>query len=303
MSAIEKVLSVSLNLDNKEEGEEEQKKLDHKFLYRIQRGQRIIYVKVLDEDILPLSSLIHSKEILSKLRELPRWNDNDWTTLTVSRNPDNDNNGQIETFPDLFAPHSVGDVRALSLSVSGVCQDSLLLFDILTLTPVTKIKDRVSRVAFVRPYDGFVATMILKIAKFEHELEDLKKEIRVYSLLMARGCRAAPRLLGYAYEERTDRIVGILIEDIWGRPAEIGDLQACQNAVREIHDAGILHNDLNPFNFVVSEARVKIIDFETAEIGTDGDGSKRDEEMQGLADKLLGERNESPTPTWVSWRI
>lgn len=184
------------------------------------------------------------------------------------------------------------DVRSLK-----IYPDSLTLFDIASLKHWQTIKDRVSRVVLSLPPEGHLVSAILKIANFAHDLPDLKREIEAYLLLTESGCTAVPGFLGYVYEGHTDRVVGILIEDVVGRPAGIEDLEACQDAVRKLHDAGIIHGDLNQFNFLVSNAGAKIIDFETAEFADchlRESARKKAEEMKGLADKLLGVCNESP---------
>jgi hypothetical protein len=284
MSDFQQVLSCAVDLENKDI-----------FLYRIQREKRIIYVLVRDKDILPDDCLIHSINILGGLRNVPKFNDNDWTTLTVRKNK---STGQVESVKDSWPPHN------LSTRQRRLCGGKL--FDILQLKHVKTIKDRVSRVVLMKPDEGFNKTMILKIAKFKHEVKYLEQEVVIYYRMARRGMMARPRFLGYAYEEHDDRVVGFLLEDTYGRPAEIGDLEACEKAVQELHDNDILHNDLNRFNFLVSDEKVRILDYETAvNVGRCAEDpmiiSMKTAEMNGLAEKLLSANPDPPRPAWGKW--
>ena len=61
--------------------------------------------------------------------------------------------------------------------------------------------------------------------------------------------------------------MGFLIEKIDGGHGEIGDLAACQSIVKHpsLHSLGIVHGDLNKYNFIVGPTRTTlIIDFENA---------------------------------------
>ena len=64
------------------------------------------------------------------------------------------------------------------------------------------------------------------------------------------------------------------------KSASIGDLSDCEPALRKFHSLGLLHGDVNRYNFLVGKDGVKLIDFERFE-GNVTDERKR-KEMQGL---------------------
>jgi hypothetical protein len=217
-------------------------------LYRIRRGPRIVYVNVLHEDIIPWECQTKPSRIRKKLRLVPRWNE-EWTTLTVQKT-----SGAIVSIPDEFAPHFLpeADIRD--------CHD--IRFNILDLTPVTEINDRVSRVML----PGSASTCILKIARFGQEIPGLASEVLIYSTLKSRGFSLAPKFLAYAYEEVEDRIVGILIEDLTGTVPDQQDLDHCERTVRLLHDAGVIHGDAHRYNFLMTDVGAKVFDFEISTV-------------------------------------
>lgn len=189
------------------------------FLYRIRRDSRIAYVSVLHGDIIPQDHRNESFGILSNLRKVPRWNEH-WTTLTVRKSSEG-----IESTVDEFAPH------CLDTEAPGIQHASY--FNLLHLQRVDRISHRVSRVRF----DGD-RIAVLKIAPFQFEVSSLQREISIYAKLMSSGFAFAPKFLGYVYEEVEDRTIGFLIEDIAGRTPGIKDLEACEKAVRLLHEQG-----------------------------------------------------------------
>lgn len=102
-------------------------------------------------------------------------------------------------------------------------------------------------------------TMVAKIARFDWEIPRLEQETRIYRLLQQTDITA--RFLGHIHEE--GRVIGILLEKLEGSFASIEDRAPCEQALRELHDLGILHGDVNRYNFIVSKDGVKLIDFET----------------------------------------
>jgi predicted Ser/Thr protein kinase len=101
-------------------------------------------------------------------------------------------------------------------------------------------------------------TIIAKIARFEWEIPRVEQETRAYQLLEGSGL--APRFLGHVHEN--GRIMGFLLEKIEGRPASFEDLGICEAALERIHELGLLHGDVNRYNFLVTEEGVKLLDFE-----------------------------------------
>ncbi|KAI2791734.1 hypothetical protein POX_c04611 [Penicillium oxalicum] len=224
---------------------------DNDFLYRIRRKSRIVYVSVLHEDIIPSEERTDGSRILSNLRAVPNWN-GDWTTLTIRKTP----KGVIETTVDEFPPHS--------LNTAVIHGKDAPYFNILDLVPFSRISDRVSRVVLGDK------TLVLKIARFRHEVPALQREVSTYALLASRGFPLAPKVIGYAYEGTINRTIGLLMEDIAGSTPGSGDLEDCQITARLLHDYGILHRDLNRYNFLMTDHGAIVFDFEVAVVKEHG---------------------------------
>ncbi|KAM9875415.1 alpha-galactosidase A [Verticillium dahliae] len=102
------------------------------------------------------------------------------------------------------------------------------------------------------------ATMIAKIARFEWELPRIEQETRAYQLLEGSGL--APCFLAHVHEN--GRIMGFLLEKLEGRPASFQDLSVCETALGKFHERGLVHGDVNRYNFLVTEEGAKLLDFE-----------------------------------------
>lgn len=154
------------------------------------------------------------------------------------------------------------------------------LFDLITLG---WIGERLYRVGL----DG--KTFILKVAAFKYELRYLQKEVAAYFTLAASGFPMAPRFIGLVYEETKDRTIGILIEEILGTVPAIRNLEDCKKTVRLLHTHGIIHGDLNRYNFLMTEQGAKVFDFGSAVAKADVDPTAAEEELEGLEAKLKDE--------------
>lgn len=62
-------------------------------------------------------------------------------------------------------------------------------------------------------------------------------------------------------------MIGFVLEKVAGRAAGVGDLKACEEVLGKLHARGVVHGDVNRYNFLVGEGGVTIIDFEKAEEG------------------------------------
>ncbi|OBT83909.1 hypothetical protein VE02_08411 [Pseudogymnoascus sp. 03VT05] len=125
--------------------------------------------------------------------------------------------------------------------------------------------------------------IIAKIARFEWEIPRLEQETRIYRLLSGSGL--TPRFLGHIREG--DRVIGFVLEKVAGRAAGVEDLEACRGVLGRLHGMGVVHGDVNRFNFLVGEGgAVRIIDFERAEEGA-GEERRRGE-IEGLGGELGG---------------
>ena len=233
-------------------------------LYRVRRGKRILYLSIRAPSVIPYEDRTESGKILSHLRKLPKW-DQDWQTLTVAKL-----GNETHCYENLFSPHRLRESELLVPSDKR--------FDIADLQFVDRVSDRVSLVSHNN------IPSCVKIAKFSHELTYVKQEIWAYSVLIKCGLdNIAPRFYGYVYEDRPDRIVGFLMERLFGRYAVIADLKPCRHIVQQMHSVGLAHGDLNRYNFIVTSDGAKLVDFEAS---TFADEEARAQELKDLTGQL-----------------
>ncbi|KFY30871.1 hypothetical protein V494_08038 [Pseudogymnoascus sp. VKM F-4513 (FW-928)] len=129
------------------------------------------------------------------------------------------------------------------------------------------------------------SNVVAKYARFGWEVGYYVAETQAYSWI--EGHDIGPEFLGYLTED-DGRVMGFLIEHVEGRHAGIEDLDACEAVVRRLHGLGIVHGDLNRYNFLISEeGGAVLIDFETAK--RSGDTEAMEGEVKGLREKLLDE--------------
>ncbi|KAJ5884183.1 hypothetical protein N7504_011755 [Penicillium tannophilum] len=126
--------------------------------------------------------------------------------------------------------------------------------------------------------------VIAKIARFEWELPRLSQETRAYQKLENTGL--APRFLGHIHEH--GRVIGFVLEKLEGRDADINDLKSCQASVQRLHDIGIVHGDLNRYNFIMQDDSARLIDFEKSKF-CDGATTLMEAEIESLRDELVEE--------------
>lgn len=126
-------------------------------------------------------------------------------------------------------------------------------------------------------------TVVAKFARFIWEIDYYEAETQAYAWIEGHGI--GPRFLGHVTEE--GRVIGFLLEKVEGRHARIEDLPACQALVSKLHGMGIVHGDLNKHNFLVTESRVVLLDFETAQRSEDRDAMGL--EIRKLEQQLLDE--------------
>ncbi|PLB43301.1 hypothetical protein P170DRAFT_441735 [Aspergillus steynii IBT 23096] len=248
---------------------------ENDYLYRIKRDNRIVYVSILDGDLIPPDSRTDSFPILSHLRKLPKW-DEEWTTLTVRRASPGSTDS-IESTADEFPPHGL-DLAQLDLS-------PVVFYNFLDLEFIARVSDRISRVKCHHTGE----TRILKIARFAHEIPALQREVSIYSVLAASGFPLSPRVVGYVYEGTKSRTVGFLMEEIEGVVPGIQHLDECRKTVGLLHAHGVVHGDLNRYNFLVDGDRARVFDFEVAVVQRDGDVAAAEEEMDSLEARLRDE--------------
>ncbi|KAK7466353.1 hypothetical protein VKT23_005081 [Stygiomarasmius scandens] len=162
------------------------------------------------------------------------------------------------------------------------------LIDFLSTTVREHIQAEVKVVTVDHPSLPPNQHYIRKDANFPFEISHVANETSVYKLI--EGCGIGPRFIGHLLEH--DRVIGFVLEKVDGRFANIDDLDVCTVAVDKLHALGIVHNDLNRYNFIVSDLddgtrKVTIIDFENAFL--DGTPQEMQEEKNSLAEQLIEE--------------
>jgi predicted Ser/Thr protein kinase len=207
--------------------------------YRLQIGNQVKY--------LVISPGTFDRDTLSfPIPSLPRLPDEEeWTVAHVSRD---------ETSGDLKTSISNRTLAGVRCRWHHTQVDCLELEKIKQLTAMA-FEDVSHSVLPVTPSS---ATIIAKIARFEWEIPRIEQETRAYQLLEGSGL--APRFLGHIHEN--GRIMGFLLEKIEGRSASFQDLSICETALGKFHELGLVHGDVNRYNFLITEEGVKLLDFE-----------------------------------------
>lgn len=150
--------------------------------------------------------------------------------------------------------------------------------DHLQFTYVERLKSNVHRVTHPR----FEGTVVLKFAAFLWEVGYLEAETAAYFSI--EGDSIGPDFQGHLLEG--DRVIGFVLEDVGGRTAGPGDLQACRAALGRLHAVGMTHGDINRHNFLVKPCGgVAMIDFETVRKV----GREECEEEMGRLEAALGD--------------
>ncbi|KAJ5808594.1 hypothetical protein N7474_009863 [Penicillium riverlandense] len=124
--------------------------------------------------------------------------------------------------------------------------------------------------------------VVAKVARFEWELPRLSLETLMYRSLENTGL--APRFIGHVHEH--GRVIGFMLEKLEGREANIKDLSSCRSALQRLHDIGILHGDVNRYNFIIQNDTARLIDFEKSKFCNSATASMQ-AEMDSLRDQLV----------------
>lgn len=123
--------------------------------------------------------------------------------------------------------------------------------------------------------------VIAKFARFEWEIGYFEAETIAYHWIDGHGI--GPKFLAHLTEG--GRVIGFLLEKVEGHYAGIEDLARCEDKVRKLHSLGIVHGDLNRYNFLVTADRVTLIDFETCK-KCQADAAKA-KELETLRENLV----------------
>ncbi|KAI0490601.1 hypothetical protein F4859DRAFT_13847 [Xylaria cf. heliscus] len=121
--------------------------------------------------------------------------------------------------------------------------------------------DRIRQNIHVVTHPLFDSPVIAKCTEFPWQTPYFEAETTAYEWIGGQGI--GPEFLGHIIED--GRCIGFVIENVAGaRTAEPADLSACQSALAKLHSLGIIHGDINKYNFLVRDGKAVLVDFETA---------------------------------------
>lgn len=233
--------------------------------YRIRVGNRVHYLTidthVFDRDTLRQPYLL--------VPQLPKFPTTSWSKMHITRE-DGALVTEVSTMPLKEVSFTWHDIR----------------IDVLSLPYIERLRAGV----FETMYEGRRA--VAKIARFEWLIPRMTHETWAYQVLGhdENELSIAPKFLGHLTEN--GRVMGFLMEKVEGRPACIDDLERCEILLKRLHrlgNLGLVHGDLNRYNFIVEEepdGRIWLVDFEHAQ---DFDEDLARAELESLASELAEE--------------
>lgn len=239
---------------------------EEKGSYRILVGTKVRYMTI-RTDVFDDKTMCRPYLLIPSLPPLP---DTAWTRIHITRTEDGSLRTAISNAP---LP-----------GIDWTWHDRLV--DILSLERLHYLRSGVHLVM----YEGRQA--IAKYACFEWQLRQIEREMWAYSVMAEHPCqderRVAPAFLGHLTEH--GRVMGFLMEKLDGGPACVADLPQCEAAVRRVHRLGLVHGDVNRFNFVVDRhsvgSVVRLVDFEHA---SEYEAGAAEEELASLKTELAEE--------------
>jgi hypothetical protein len=214
-------------------------------VYRIRAGQKVHYLHI-STTVFDESTMCRPYLLIPQLPNLPA---TDWTTMCISPGT----NGALEStisFDRLPAIRQIWHPKTV---------------DVLSFRKTKMYRSAIHEVL----YQGQKA--ISKIACFEWDIQCMDNETRAYSIINKyqqqhpSAAHIAPEFLAHLTEN--GRVIGMLLEKVEGDAASIDDLPKCREALCNLHGMGLVHGDVNRFNFMVDRAkdRVCLLDFESVE--------------------------------------
>lgn len=232
--------------------------------YRIQAGNRIHYLTI-NCDIYDESTMSRPYLLIPSLPEFP---DTAWTTMHVSRG----------LYGSPISTISYEPLPSIELKWHPE------YINVLSLHRTKRYTANVHEVLF----NGHPA--ISKIACWEWEIPRLENETYVYKILSEHKDPneppITPAFLGHLTEN--GRIIGILLEKVEGVSASLSDLAACEMILRRVYSMGIIHGDVNRYNFLIdpSGGQVRLVDWEHAGVF---DAQRATQELDSLSNELTEE--------------
>lgn len=226
--------------------------------YRVRAGDRVNYIHILG-DVFDEDTMCRPHLLLPALPKLPP---GVWTQMTIERDRDG-SLSQTISWDDLPA-------------VTYIWHSTFV--DVLSLKEQKWLRSGVKEVLWG------TKTAISKIACFGWQIPNMNNETSVYHALHDGPCDVAPNFLAHLTEN--GRVIGVLLEKLEGRPASIADLPLCTKAVETLHKAGIIHGDVNRFNFMINDEShtARLVDYEHAEVYSK---DAAETEISSLPDELM----------------
>ena len=124
------------------------------------------------------------------------------------------------------------------------------------------------------PFDLFGCPIVVKIARFDHEIPDIQQECDMYRLI--HGKRIGSKFLGYVTE--AGRIIGfVLKKNKEAQRPRPRDFKKCKLVLRKLHRLGYLHQDCHHGNvlYVVNKGHAILVDFKSVTKISEDNGVKQ----------------------------
>lgn len=222
-------------------------------------GKHVKYVSI-EPGILPSDDRTFGPVLIPLLPEFPS---GDWNEGHVGKDKDT---GKV-SFSRLKKKKLPG--------IGNIWHETTI--DYVELKMVKRIRQTLHQVT----HPLFPYPVLAKFAQFIWEIPYFAAETTSYEWIHNHG--VGPRFLGHIHEE--GRIIGFLLEEIPNaRTAEVEDLVTCQRSLAKLHALGIKHGDINKHNFLISNGKAVLIDFETAH--KCNDDTLLEEEYSQLSESL-----------------
>ncbi|KAL8707895.1 MAG: hypothetical protein Q9225_007687 [Loekoesia sp. 1 TL-2023] len=227
-------------------------------IYRLSEDDgRIIYVSI-DPDVYDEDDYCSPSVLIPKLPPLP---------------PGNWNKGHIIRREENSEPHFAWTRHINLPGITSIWHETFFEYNSLDLSG--NLMPNVSTAFHLE-----LGEVIAKFARFEWEIGAYQAETEAYQWIDGHGI--GPKFLGHLTED--GRVIGFLLQRVDGHYAGIEDLTRCEEVVRKLHSLGVMHGDLNRYNFIVTEDQVMLIDFETST--KSHDEGEMAAELVGLREKL-----------------
>lgn len=218
---------------------------DEEGVCRIRFGQRVGYLTI-PTDVFDEDTMCRPYLLIPSLPKLP---EGGWTRIRIVR-------------PSASAPLEIVATNDPLPIIETVWHHERI--DVLSLEQTKRHRSNVHEVL----YGGVPA--VSKIAAFDWQVPSLERETWAYSILDQHQRpelgepKISPRVLGHLTE--CGRVTGILLERLDGDFASTDDLPDCSNTLRRLHEIGLIHGDVDRYNFVIDRQsrRVRMVDFEHA---------------------------------------